>query len=54
MGDSTNEKTESHLEVLKWAIANGAPWDDRVVHYARLKGRRDVLERALVNGAPPQ
>jgi hypothetical protein len=41
-----------HLEVLQWAKANGAPWDESVCSSAAVEGHLDVLQWAKANGAP--
>tara|TARA_B110000977_G_scaffold70351_1_gene95509 strand:- start:4852 stop:5004 length:153 start_codon:yes stop_codon:yes gene_type:complete len=43
---------EGHLEVLKWARANGCRWDKYTYIYARNQGHLEVLECALANGTP--
>ena len=40
------------LEVLKWARANDAPWDEETCHEAAGGGHLEVLKWARVNGAP--
>ena len=41
-----------HLEVLQWARANGAPWDERTCRDAAVGGHLEVLQWARANGAP--
>ena len=41
-----------HLEVLKWARANGAPWDERTCADAARGGHLEVLQWARANDAP--
>ena len=41
-----------HLEVLQWARANGAPWDERTCRDAAEGGHLEVLQWARANGAP--
>jgi hypothetical protein len=41
-----------HVEILKWARANGCPWDWRSRTCAKEKGHDDILEWAKANGVP--
>ena len=41
-----------HLEVLKWARANGCPWDEGTCAYAAEGGHLEVLKWARENGCP--
>jgi hypothetical protein len=41
-----------HLEVLKWARANGCLWNERTCYYAAEGGHIEVLRWARENGAP--
>ena len=41
-----------HLHVLKYARANGCPWDETAVAHALFYGRSETLEWALANGCP--
>ena len=41
-----------HLEVLKWARANGCPWDGQTCSGAAHGGQLDVLKWARENGCP--
>ena len=42
-----------HLEVLKWARAQGCPWDQlAVVREAAYNGHLEVLQWARAQGAP--
>ena len=41
-----------HLEVLQWARANGAPWDEWTCAGAAEGGHLEVLQWARANGAP--
>jgi hypothetical protein len=41
-----------HLEVLRWARANGCPWDWRTCAEAAEKGHLEVLKWAIANGCP--
>ena len=41
-----------HLEVLKWARANGCPWDGRTCAFAAEGGHLEVLKWARANGCP--
>tara|TARA_B110000046_G_scaffold93492_1_gene101435 strand:- start:44 stop:256 length:213 start_codon:yes stop_codon:yes gene_type:complete len=41
-----------HLEVLKWARANGCPWDEDTCEAAAEGGQLEVLEWAVANGCP--
>ena len=41
-----------HLEVLKWARANGCPWDWRTCSEAAYGGHLELLRWARENGAP--
>ena len=43
-----------HLEVLKWARANGCPWDGDTCTYAAEGGHLDVLKWLCANGCPPR
>ena len=40
------------MHVLKWARANGAPWDTRTCSYAAKNGHLEVIQWAHANGAP--
>ena len=39
-----------HLEVLRWARANGCQWDERTCYAAAERGHLDVLKWARANG----
>ncbi len=39
-----------HLDVLKWARANGCDWDARTCAYAAAGGHLDVIKWARANG----
>ena len=41
-----------HLEVLKWARANGCPWNNRVLHYAAKYKHAAIVNWAVTNGCP--
>ena len=41
-----------HLEVLKWARANGCPWDEATCAWAAKYGHLEVLKWARENGCP--
>jgi hypothetical protein len=41
-----------HLEVLKWARANGCPWTSDTCSYAAKGGHLQVLKWARANGCP--
>jgi hypothetical protein len=41
-----------HLELLKWARANGCDWDSRTCEDAALEGHLEVLQWARANGCP--
>jgi len=41
-----------HLDVLKWARANGCPWDSFYCSSAERNGHLDVLTWARENGCP--
>eukprot|EP01051_Picozoa_sp_SAG22_P021292 SAG22_NODE_4646_length_1206_cov_1.671183_1_plen_160_part_00 len=41
-----------HLEVLKWARANGCPWDWYAISCAGGNGHAAVAEWSLANGCP--
>jgi hypothetical protein len=41
-----------HVEILKWARANGCPWDWWLRTWAKEKGHDDILEWAKANGLP--
>lgn len=41
-----------HLEVLKWARANGCPWYEFTCAMAALDGHLKVLKWARANGCP--
>jgi hypothetical protein len=41
-----------HLDCLRYAHENGAPWDEATCRYAALNGRADCLRYAYDNGAP--
>lgn len=43
---------KGHLEVLKWARANGAPWHEWTCAGAAANGHLDVLKWVRANGAP--
>jgi hypothetical protein len=47
-----NAAKEGHLEILKWARANGAPWNEWTCVRAAEKGHLEVLKWARSNGAP--
>jgi hypothetical protein len=42
----------NHIEILQWARANGAPWDEMTPLFAAKNRHREILEWALDNGAP--
>ena len=44
--------SRGHLEVLKWARENGAPWDEWICAHAAEGGHFEVLKWARENGAP--
>ena len=39
-----------HLEILKWARANGCPWNEKTCSHAAMNGHLDILEWARDNG----
>jgi hypothetical protein len=41
-----------HLEVLKWAWANGCPWNEWTCAHAAMNGHLEVLKWARANGCP--
>ena len=41
-----------HLEVLKWARANGCEWDEWICYAAARGGHLEVLKWAKANGCP--
>lgn len=41
-----------YFQLLKWAQANGCPWDEWTCVYAAQGGHLDVLQWARANGAP--
>jgi len=41
-----------HLGTLKWARANGCPWDETTCEYAASSGHLEVLQWARANGCP--
>ena len=41
-----------HLEVLKWAHANGCPWDAKTCETAAWNGHLETLKWAHANGCP--
>lgn len=41
-----------NLDVLKWARANGCPWDERTCSNAASGGHLEVLKYACENGCP--
>jgi hypothetical protein len=43
---------KGHLEVLKWARANGCPWDAKTCETAAFNGRLETLKWAHANGCP--
>ena len=43
---------KGHLEVLQWARANEAPWDENTCANAAKGGHLEVLQWARANGAP--
>ncbi len=43
---------EGHLEVLRWAHANGCPWDERTCLVAAAYGQLEALHWARSNGCP--
>jgi len=49
---SANAAGGGHLEVLKWARANGCPWNGWVVLEAKAHCHPHVLSWALANGCP--
>ena len=40
----------NHLEILKWLVQNGCPWDEKVVIWASYGGHLEILKWALQNG----
>ena len=44
--------TTAHLDILKWAPANGCPWSEYTCVCAELKGHLEVLQWARANGCP--
>ncbi len=40
-----------HLEILKWARANGCEWDSETCESAARGGHLDVLKWAFANGS---
>jgi hypothetical protein len=43
---------EGRLTVLKWARANGCPWDEQTCSYGAGGGHLEVLQWARANGCP--
>ena len=43
---------DGHLEILKWARANGCPWDEGTCEYAAHGGHLEGLKWARENGCP--
>jgi hypothetical protein len=41
-----------HLDCLKYAHENGAPWDERICAQASKNGHIDCLRYAFIRGAP--
>ena len=41
-----------NLNMLKWARANGAPWDVGTCHSAAFRGHLELLQWARSNGCP--
>ena len=41
-----------HLEVLKWARANGCPWNEVTCSFAAKERHLEVLQWAVANGCP--
>ena len=41
-----------HLETLKWARANGCPWDEDTCTNAAANGHLEILKWARANGCP--
>ena len=41
-----------HMDILQWAMANGAPWDEDTCAYAAANGYFEIFQWARANGAP--
>ena len=50
MGTCERAARYGHLEVLKWARANGCPWDEDTCFFAAQGGHLEVLQWARANG----
>lgn len=49
---NSGHNSNNHFEILKWARANGCPWNSYTTAFAALNGRLDILQWAYTNGCP--
>ena len=49
-----NAAFRGHLKLLKWARANGCPWNSKVCWLAAHSGHFEVLKWLIANGCPRQ
>ena len=50
--EENSAAVHGHLETLKWARANGCPWDEGTCYNAMYWGHLELLRWARENGAP--